>query len=97
MHSLALLCTGTLMLRFPQERRLAWAAVAFVAGIPLFSGSLYLLALTGSRSWGVITPFGGSAFLLGWLLLGLGVWRAAGSAPGSSNGSGEGPQRPSES
>lgn len=50
--------------------RLAVAAGAcFVVGILLFSGSLYLLALTGVRGLGMITPFGGVAFLAGWALL----------------------------
>jgi uncharacterized membrane protein YgdD (TMEM256/DUF423 family) len=43
-----------------------------LAGIVLFSGSLYLLAVTGTRSLGMITPFGGIAFIIGWLLL---AWR----------------------
>ncbi len=43
----------------------------FTVGILAFSGSLYLLALTGLKMFGVITPFGGAAFLLGWMLLGL--------------------------
>lgn len=47
----------------------------FVAGIIIFSGSLYLLSLTGLRWLGAITPIGGLAFLLGWLLLARGVWR----------------------
>ena len=49
-----------------------WPAAAgwlFVAGIVLFSGSQYLVALTGNRRWAVITPFGGAALLLGWLAL----------------------------
>jgi uncharacterized membrane protein YgdD (TMEM256/DUF423 family) len=41
----------------------------FVAGIALFSGSLYALALTDRRSWGAVTPFGGVCLLLGWALL----------------------------
>lgn len=45
------------------------AAALFLAGIVLFSGSLYLLALTGIRGFGIITPFGGGAFLLGWSTL----------------------------
>jgi uncharacterized membrane protein YgdD (TMEM256/DUF423 family) len=40
-----------------------------LAGIILFSGSLYLLAVTGTRTLGIITPFGGVAFIIGWLLL----------------------------
>jgi uncharacterized membrane protein YgdD (TMEM256/DUF423 family) len=49
-----------------------WSALAgwlFVAGIVLFSGSLYALALTGVRRWGAVTPFGGVCLLLGWLAL----------------------------
>jgi uncharacterized membrane protein YgdD (TMEM256/DUF423 family) len=45
------------------------AAALFLAGIVLFSGSLYLLALTGTRALGVVTPFGGVAFLIGWAAL----------------------------
>jgi uncharacterized membrane protein YgdD (TMEM256/DUF423 family) len=45
------------------------AAVAFLAGIVLFSGSLYLLALTGWPLMGLITPVGGVCFVAGWVLL----------------------------
>lgn len=45
------------------------AAAFFLTGILLFSGSLYLLALTGLRALGLVTPFGGGAFLVGWALL----------------------------
>lgn len=51
----------------------------FLAGILLFSGSLYLLALSGQRWWGAITPLGGTAFLVGWVCLawaGLGATRS---------------------
>jgi uncharacterized membrane protein YgdD (TMEM256/DUF423 family) len=47
----------------------------FVIGILLFSGSLYLLALTGNRSLGMVTPFGGLAFIIGWGSLALAAWR----------------------
>jgi uncharacterized membrane protein YgdD (TMEM256/DUF423 family) len=47
----------------------------FVAGTVIFSGSLYLLALTGARALGVLTPLGGLAFLAGWVALAAGVWR----------------------
>ncbi len=49
----------------------AWAGWAFVAGTVLFSGSLYGLVLTEKRWFGAITPFGGLAFIAGWLLLAL--------------------------
>jgi uncharacterized membrane protein YgdD (TMEM256/DUF423 family) len=45
------------------------ACALFLAGIVLFSGSLYLLALTGTRAFGFVTPFGGAAFLAGWAAL----------------------------
>lgn len=50
-----------------------WSAGFFLAGTVLFSGSLYLLALTGIRMLGLVTPFGGLAFLIGWAML---AWAA---------------------
>ncbi len=55
-----------------------WATLAgwlFVAGMILFSGSLYVLAITGVRWLGAITPFGGLAFIAGWLALAVAAWR----------------------
>ena len=52
-----------------------WAAWFFLIGIVLFSGSLYLLALTGVRAFGMVTPFGGVAFLAGWAALGFAAWK----------------------
>ncbi len=74
LHALALLATGLLQ-RQHSAPGLRWAALFFLLGILLFSGSLYLLAITGTRALGLITPFGGSAFLLAWLLLAFLVWR----------------------
>ena len=51
------------------------AGWAFVAGIVLFSGSLYALALTGVTILGAVTPIGGVAFLAGWAAFAWGVWR----------------------
>jgi uncharacterized membrane protein YgdD (TMEM256/DUF423 family) len=67
-HTLALLAAGVLMGTRP-GRFLVAAALAFALGIVLFSGSLYLLALTGWRPIAFATPVGGIAFLAGWLLL----------------------------
>lgn len=53
----------------------AGACIAWLAGIVVFSGSLYLLALTGSGWLGAITPLGGAAFLAGWALLAIAGWR----------------------
>lgn len=69
-HALALLGVAVLALQRP-SRWLQVAGGAFTAGIVLFSGSLYLLTLTGVGVLGMITPLGGCAFLLGWLGLGL--------------------------
>jgi uncharacterized membrane protein YgdD (TMEM256/DUF423 family) len=69
-HALALLVVGV-MLTNPRLSRslLQLAALAFILGIILFSGSLYLLALIGVSWLGAITPLGGIAFLLGWLMM----------------------------
>lgn len=70
-HALALLAAGLASGRLPDGGLLAAAGWLFLAGILLFSGSLYLLALTGRRKLGAITPLGGVAFLAGWACLGL--------------------------
>ena len=66
-HALALMGVGVLLQQWPERGLLATAGWLFVAGIVLFSGSLYALALTGLRSLGAVTPFGGVAFLAGWI------------------------------
>lgn len=69
-HALALLAVGWLTAREPAgSRSLAVAGWGFVAGIVLFSGSLYLLGAAGSRSLVWVTPIGGVAFLAGWAAL----------------------------
>ena len=68
-HALALLGIGTLQLLMPQRSGLGRVALLFVAGIALFAGSLYAMALGGGRAWGYVTPFGGLAFIAGWLIL----------------------------
>jgi uncharacterized membrane protein YgdD (TMEM256/DUF423 family) len=75
-HTLALFGVALLATHIP-GRVVTWAGISFVIGILLFSGSLYLLTLTGITKLGIITPFGGLAFLLGWLFLGLAAWRLA--------------------
>ena len=69
MHALAM-GLAALSARGPAARPAQLAASLFLAGIVLFSGSLYLLALTGAPAFGFITPFGGVAFVAGWILLG---------------------------
>jgi len=68
-HALALLALALAPAALWDSRLTGGAAWAFVAGIAVFSGSLYLLALTDTRWLGAITPIGGVAFLAGWTLL----------------------------
>lgn len=73
-HALALLLLGILYERFAYNTTV-WAGWSFAAGILLFSGSLYLLTafkakgVVGLSGVGIITPFGGLLFILGWALL----------------------------
>lgn len=69
-HALGLFVVAWALGRWPGQLPV-WAGRLFVAGTVLFSGSLYLLALTGARWWGAVTPLGGVAFLAGWVCLGL--------------------------
>lgn len=68
MHALGLFIIGLMLAKWP-SRLLVRAGQCLFAGIILFSGSLYLLALTGIRSLGMVTPVGGTLFLAGWLLV----------------------------
>lgn len=74
-HALALLALGLLMLHAPGSAALRYAAWLFVAGIMLFAGSLYLLALGAPRWVGAITPFGGVAFIAAWIAVAVTAWR----------------------
>ncbi|MBF7729949.1 DUF423 domain-containing protein [Pseudomonas sp. N040] len=73
-HSLALLAVA-LLLMLGAQPLLRVSGWLFALGILLFSGSLYLLTLTGIGQLGMLTPLGGLAFLGGWLCLGLAAWR----------------------
>jgi uncharacterized membrane protein YgdD (TMEM256/DUF423 family) len=67
-HALALLAVGVLAARDP-SRAFKVAGWAFVAGSLIFSGSLYMLAVSGQRWLGAITPVGGISFMTGWIAL----------------------------
>jgi len=75
-HALGLLAVGLLTQQLPGSALLKWSGWAMLAGIILFSGSLYALALSGERWLGAITPVGGVAFLVAWALLVAAVLRA---------------------
>ena len=68
-HSLGLIIIGVVAFHLPASALLKWSARFMLAGIVLFSGSLYLLALTDVRWLGMITPLGGIAFIVAWLTL----------------------------
>jgi uncharacterized membrane protein YgdD (TMEM256/DUF423 family) len=71
-HALALAVTAGLV---GDTRAGKLACGAFIGGIALFSGSLYTMTLTGVRALGAVTPFGGLAFILGWLALAVAAYR----------------------
>ncbi len=75
-HALALLFVGLVLSQ--TEIPSIWlrvAGFAFIAGVLLFSGSLYTLSLSGIKALGAITPIGGAAFLLGWGCLAVAIWK----------------------
>ena len=72
-HGLGLLAVGVLIAQRPDSGVLGVAAWLLVAGVLLFSGSLYALALTGVRGFGAVTPIGGVALLAAWAAL---AWAA---------------------
>jgi uncharacterized membrane protein YgdD (TMEM256/DUF423 family) len=82
-HALALLFAA--IVGGARGARVARAAGwLFVTGMVVFPGSLYLLALSGVRAWGAVTPLGGVAFLAGWVLLAWAVARPADGRPEAS-------------
>lgn len=74
-HALALLGLGALQLSPARDARFGLAGGCFLGGVLLFSGSLYALALTGIRALGMITPLGGTLFLVGWGIAISAAWR----------------------
>ncbi len=75
-HALGLLLIGILCHLMPEVALVRNAGWALLAGTLLFSGSLYILVLTGVKPLGMITPLGGVAFLAGWLLLAIAAWQS---------------------
>lgn len=81
-HALALLVVAWMHQQRP-ARLLKLSAGAFLVGTLCFSGSLYLLALTGIRGLGVITPIGGVAFIIGWFMVATHCWQNKGNTDAS--------------
>ena len=74
-HALGLGLIAVLAKQYPESNKLGWAGWLMLAGIAVFSGSLYLLTLTGLTWLGMITPLGGLAFMAAWLLLAVFAYR----------------------
>jgi len=74
-HGGVLLILGFALKQWPNWKQIQWAALSFLVGILLFSGSLYIMAATQIRALGMITPIGGLAMLAGWLCLALGAFK----------------------
>lgn len=68
-HALGLILIGIISHWLSQSTLINWSGGFILAGIVIFSGSLYVLSITGIRTFGAITPIGGIAFLAGWILL----------------------------
>jgi uncharacterized membrane protein YgdD (TMEM256/DUF423 family) len=75
-HALALLAVAWVASNAPSPLATA-AGWAFTVGILLFSGSLYFLGITGSRALVLVTPIGGTAFMIGWFCLAIAAYRMA--------------------
>lgn len=76
-HALGLLALGMIAAHLPESDLVKWSGGLMAVGIVLFSGSLYLLALTGTRWLGAITPLGGAAWIVAWALLAAALLRTA--------------------
>ena len=74
-HAFGIIVIGLLLLHFPKSRLMPVSGWLMMAGIVLFSFSLYALSVTGTRSLGMITPFGGVSFLTAWILLAYAIWK----------------------
>jgi uncharacterized membrane protein YgdD (TMEM256/DUF423 family) len=74
LHALGLVAIG-ILLRTADSDLLRWSAIAVLVGIILFSGSLYLLTFGAPRPLGIVTPFGGLALIVGWILFAVALWK----------------------
>jgi uncharacterized membrane protein YgdD (TMEM256/DUF423 family) len=73
-HALGLLIIGLTGFQV-KSKFIGWSGIFIVCGIILFSGSLYVLALSGIKAIGAITPIGGLSFVVGWVCLAIGIWK----------------------
>jgi uncharacterized membrane protein YgdD (TMEM256/DUF423 family) len=76
-HALALLGIAWAITQYPNSSLVVWAGYLFVAGLLLFSGSLYILSIFNIGIMGAVAPFGGAALVGGWALLFVAAWRGS--------------------
>ncbi len=74
-HAIGLLVIGLVAQLIPNSSLLQWSGWLMLAGIIIFSGSLYILSISGIRWMGAITPIGGLCFIVAWILLALASWQ----------------------
>jgi uncharacterized membrane protein YgdD (TMEM256/DUF423 family) len=74
-HALGVIAIGIVAFHLPASVPLKWAGALMLASVVLFSGSLYVLAMTGTRWLGAVTPFGGAAMIAAWLIFAWAVVR----------------------
>jgi len=74
-HALGLLALGIVAHFLPSSSLFTWSGWLMFAGIIIFSGSLYLLSISGTRWLGAITPIGGLCFIVAWLLFATAIWK----------------------
>ena len=72
-HTFAILIVGILLTIEQENKNLVYSVYSFLAGIVIFSGSLYFMSLTNITWLGAVTPLGGLAFMVGWIFLFIGV------------------------
>lgn len=77
-HALGLLVIGVVATWLPTSGYLKWAGWLMLVGIALFSGSLYALSVSGLRWLGAVTPFGGMAFIVAWVLFCVAIVKGVG-------------------
>lgn len=74
-HAIGLLIVGIVSYHLPDSNLLKWTGWLMIGGILIFSGSLYVLATSGVRWFGAITPIGGLCFIASWILLAITIWK----------------------
>lgn len=74
-HAIGLLAVGIVGRYLPDSLLLSWSGWLMLAGIIIFSGTLYLLSISGIRWLGAVTPLGGLCFIASWILFAVAVWK----------------------